>query len=104
MVPKPAEPLAICSKVDASRSLPMMDCRGIRNAECRHAPTGADVMRRRQNPGIKGGAKRLDAKSLHRAPKSTPDASRTSPPGGFLIHTAPSPKTPCHARLILETS
>ncbi len=46
----------------------------------------------------------LRRESLHRAPKNTPDASRTSPPEGFPAHTAPSPKTFCRARLIVEPS
>ena len=48
----------------------------------------------------KGDARCSDAKSLHRAPKSTPDTSQTGPPGGFPIHTIPDPKTLCRAGLL----
>ena len=41
---------------------------------------------------IKGGARCSDAESLHRAPKGTPDASRTVRPKDFPIHAVPNPK------------
>ncbi len=37
----------------------------------------------------------LGRESLHRAPKSTPNTSRTSPPEDFPTHTTPDPKTLC---------
>ncbi len=41
---------------------------------------------------LKGGIRCVDAVVLARAPKSTPDTSRTVPPEGFPIHTTPAPR------------
>ena len=58
---------------------------------------------RPRNQEKKGGARCSDAKSLHRAPRSTPDTSPISPPEGFPIHTVPDPKTLCRARTSLPS-
>jgi len=42
---------------------------------------------------LKGGIRCVDAVVLARAPKNTPDTSRTDPPEGFSIHATPAPGT-----------